>query len=57
MLLITMTAWAFTCDGLAQSADWQRVIWRDPQVRYLLADMTLGGNERISGMAVKLSSD
>ena len=27
----------------AQSADWQRVIWRDPQVRFLLADMTGGG--------------
>jgi len=30
--------------ALAQSADWQEVIWREPQVRYLLADMTLGGN-------------
>jgi hypothetical protein len=28
----------------AQSADWQSVIWREPQVRYLLTDMTLGGN-------------
>lgn len=28
----------------AQSADWQQVIWREPQVRYLVADMTLGGN-------------
>jgi hypothetical protein len=27
----------------AQSADWTQVIWREPQVRYLLADMTLGG--------------
>jgi hypothetical protein len=27
----------------AQSADWQSVIWREPQVRYLLADMTGGG--------------
>jgi hypothetical protein len=27
-----------------QSADWQSVTWREPQVRYLLADMTLGGN-------------
>jgi hypothetical protein len=27
-----------------QSADWQTVIWREPQVRYLLTDMTLGGN-------------
>jgi hypothetical protein len=30
--------------GNGQSADWQSVIWREPQVRYLLADMTLGGN-------------
>jgi hypothetical protein len=28
----------------AQSADWQQVVWREPQVRYLLADLTLGGN-------------
>ena len=28
----------------AQSADWQAVIYREPQVRYLLADLTLGGN-------------
>lgn len=28
----------------AQSADWQKAVWRDPQVRYLLTDMTLGGN-------------
>ena len=27
----------------AQSADWQSVIWREPQVRYLLADMTGSG--------------
>ena len=31
----------------AQSADWQSVIWREPQVRYLLADMTLGGNTKL----------
>jgi hypothetical protein len=28
----------------SQSADWQRSVWHEPQVRYLLADMTLGGN-------------
>ena len=33
--------------ALAQSADWQSVIWREPQVRYLLADMTLGGNAKL----------
>ncbi|MEO8354087.1 MAG: hypothetical protein ABI680_20355 [Chthoniobacteraceae bacterium] len=27
----------------AQSADWTDVIFREPQVRYLLADMTGGG--------------
>ena len=31
----------------AQSADWQDVVWREPQVRYLLADMTLGGNTKL----------
>ena len=31
----------------AQSADWQNVVWREPQVRYLLADMTLGGNTKL----------
>jgi hypothetical protein len=30
--------------GRSQSADWTEVIWREPQVRYLLADMTLGGD-------------
>jgi hypothetical protein len=29
---------------LAQAADWQTVVWREPQVRYLIADMTLGGS-------------
>ncbi len=27
----------------AQSADWTEVVWREPQVRYLLADMTGSG--------------
>ncbi len=27
----------------AQSADWTEVVFREPQVRYLLADMTGGG--------------
>ncbi len=31
----------------AQSADWTAVIWREPQVRYLLADMTLGGSVQL----------
>jgi hypothetical protein len=29
---------------VAQSAGWQNSVWREPQVRYLLADLTLGGN-------------
>ena len=33
--------------GHAQSADWQEVIWREPQVRYIVADMTLGGNVKL----------
>src|SRR5581483_4415706 len=33
-----------TSGARSQSADWQTVIWREPQVRYLLADMSLGGN-------------
>jgi hypothetical protein len=37
----TFLSW---CNGLAQSADWQSAVWREPQVRYLLCDMTLGGN-------------
>jgi hypothetical protein len=44
MLLIMLAVWTFACGALAQSADWQQVVWREPQVRYLLADMTLGGN-------------
>jgi len=31
----------------AQSADWQRVVWREPQVRYLLADMCMGGGDQL----------
>ena len=31
----------------AQSADWQRVVYREPQVRYLLTDMTLSGRTEL----------
>lgn len=31
--------------AMGQSADWQSVVWREPQVRYLLADMTLNGGK------------
>ena len=30
---------------LAQSADWQNVVWREPQVRYLIADLCLNGGK------------
>jgi hypothetical protein len=30
--------------ALAQAADWQNVVWREPQVRYLMVDLSLGGN-------------
>jgi hypothetical protein len=36
-------ALALSAKIFAQSADWTNVIWREPQVRYLLADMTGGG--------------
>ncbi len=36
-------ALAATWSSCGQSVDWQQVIWREPQVRYLLADMTGGG--------------
>jgi len=42
--IVTGLAVGFSLGALAQSADWQTVIWREPQVRYLLADMSLGGN-------------
>src|SRR5512136_2047392 len=42
--LLLLLAATLTFRMQAQSADWQRVVWREPQVRYLLADMTLGGN-------------
>ena len=31
--------------AVAQSADWQSVVWREPQVRYLLADLCLNGGK------------
>jgi hypothetical protein len=31
----------------AQSADWQHVVFREPQVRYLLTDMTLSGRAEL----------
>ena len=40
---------ALTCSssGQAQSRDWQSVVYREPQVRYLLTDMTLSGRSEL----------
>ena len=45
--LLAAAAGLLPSRGQAQSEDWQNVIWREPQVRYLLADMTLGGNTKL----------
>ena len=50
MLKIGICCIAFHATAISaftQSSDWQNVIWREPQVRYLLADMTLGGNTKL----------
>lgn len=47
LLLIAALVLGLGREAFAQSADWQNVIWREPQVRYLLADMTLGGNTKL----------
>lgn len=38
-------AWMTAPGSRAQSADWTEVIWREPQVRYLLADLCLNGGK------------
>lgn len=38
---------AAVLSAFAQSSDWQSVIWREPQVRYLLADMTGSGKTEL----------
>jgi len=42
---LVLLALALSAAPLArgQSADWQNVVWREPQVRFLLSDMTLNG--------------
>jgi hypothetical protein len=45
LVLITVLVLGLVRETRAQSADWTEVIWRDPQVRYLLADMTLNGGK------------
>lgn len=45
-LFLTIIVLVFSnLPGRAQSADWQNVIWREPQVRYLLADLSLNGGK------------
>jgi len=43
-LTFAFLALLFAKTAAGQSADWQKVVWREPQVRYLLTDLTLGGN-------------
>jgi hypothetical protein len=45
LLAVVLLLPAATHQLPAQSADWQSVVWREPQVRYLLADMTLNGGK------------
>jgi hypothetical protein len=42
--LAAVAGWALGLHLCAQSADWRQGPWHEPQVRYLLADLTLGGN-------------
>lgn len=44
LAVAAVLAFGTAVGAFAQSADWQRSVWHEPQVRYLLADMTLGGN-------------
>ena len=43
--LIALFTLALCHVPFAQSADWQSVVWREPQVRYLLADLSLNGGK------------
>jgi hypothetical protein len=42
--VLCLVPFACSLHAFSQSADWQNVIYREPQVRYLLADMCMGGN-------------
>ena len=42
-----LSALTFSSSGQAQSRDWQSVVYREPQVRYLLTDMTLSGRSEL----------
>jgi len=45
LLLTLLLATVATTATFAQSADWTEVVWREPQVRYLLADLCLNGGK------------
>lgn len=45
VLALALVAVATGPRAFAQSADWTEVIWREPQVRYLLADLCLNGGK------------
>ena len=42
--IVPLLFWMAT-EALGQSVDWTGVIWREPQVRYILADLTLNGGK------------
>jgi hypothetical protein len=48
ILFLLLAAWVGGSSWLpAQSADWRQGVWHEPQVRYLIADLCLGGNARM----------
>ena len=57
-LVLSAAVVSFCLGSQAQSRDWRNGIWHDPQVRYLLADMCLGGNlDMYRGYARDLDPD
>jgi len=47
IILTTILLAILSGRAFGQSADWQQTVWREPQVRYLLADMTGGGKTEL----------
>ncbi len=47
LLAAGLAIFALVPAATPQSADWQTGMWRDPQVRYLLADLTGGGKTEL----------
>jgi len=41
--LTVLAIFLFSISAFSQSIDWKEAVYREPQVRYLLTDMTLGG--------------